>query len=94
MSHPTGAFLRGVSTANSILADRFARSGWLRLGDLPIRPTFARKLIKQGLLESVLIAAPGAKRGVRLISVASFDRFVRQCAIEQGVSVAEEVAAK
>jgi hypothetical protein len=85
------AFLRGVSASNSLLADRFARSGWLRLADLPIRETFARKLISQGILESVLIAAPGAKRGVRLVSVSSFDRFVRQCAIEQGVELAPAV---
>jgi hypothetical protein len=94
MSKPTGAFLRGVSASNSLLADRFARSGWLRLSDLPIRQTFARKLLAQGILESVLVASPGAKRGVRLVSVASFDRFVRQCAKEQGVQVTEEPGSK
>jgi hypothetical protein len=86
------AFLRGVTAANQLLSERFAHTGWLRLSQLPIRETFARKLINEGLLESVLISSPGAKRGVRLVSVASFDRFVRQCALEQGVTVAEEEA--
>jgi hypothetical protein len=95
MSKKSGAFLRGVARSNSFLADRFARSGWLRLSDLPIRTTFARKLIALGILESVLVASPGAKRGIRLVSVASFDRYVRQCAKEQGVNVAlEEVTAE
>jgi hypothetical protein len=94
MSKKSLAFLRGVTAANQLLSERFAQSGWLRLSQLPIRETFARKLINEGFLESVLIASPGAKRGVRLVSVASFDRYIRQCALEQGVSVATEEVAK
>ena len=78
MSKKSRAFLRGVTAANDALSKRLGASGWVRFTELPIRETFARKLIAEGFLESVVIASPGSKRGVRLISIESFDRYIRE----------------
>jgi hypothetical protein len=53
---------------------------WLRLDELPIGKTLAFKLIKEGCIFSVLAAAPGSKRGVRLIDAESFDDYLRSLA--------------
>jgi hypothetical protein len=57
--------------------DRHLASGWLRMSQLPIGNTLARTLISQGLLDSVLVASPGSKRGVRLVSQESLDRYFK-----------------
>jgi hypothetical protein len=92
MSNQTRAYLRGVTTANEALSNRLGKSGWVRFADLPIGQTFARKLIAGGFLESIVIASPGSKRGVRLISIESFNRYVREygkAKIERGDADAE-----
>jgi hypothetical protein len=53
---------------------------WLRMDELPFGKTLAFKLVKAGLLFSVLAAAPGSKRGVRLVEAESLDRYLRSLA--------------
>jgi len=57
--------------------DRRLVSGWLRMAQLLIGGTLARVLIKNGDLDSVVVASPGSKRGVRLVSQESLDQYLR-----------------
>jgi len=47
------------------------------MSQLPIGNTLARTLIKDGHLDSIVVASPGSKRGVRLVSQESLDRYFR-----------------
>jgi hypothetical protein len=51
-------------------------SGWLRMRQLPIGQTLANQLIKAGHLKSVIVAAPGSKRGVRLVEAESLQTYL------------------
>ncbi len=73
MSKKSLAFLR--STNSTI--DRLSASGWLRMSELPIGGTLARTLIAGGYFDSIVVASPGSKRGVRLVSQESLDRYFR-----------------
>jgi hypothetical protein len=73
MSKKSLAFLRGTNST----IDRLSVSGWLRMSQLPIGGTLARKLIAGGALDSIVVASPGSKRGVRLVSQESLDRHFR-----------------
>jgi hypothetical protein len=75
VSKKTLAFLNALNSNNQI--DRRLTSGWLRMSQLPIGSTLARTLIKNGDLDSVVVASPGSKRGVRLVSQDSLDRYLR-----------------
>jgi hypothetical protein len=55
-------------------------TGWVRMSQLPIGRTLAVRLIKEGKLISALLGAPGTKRGVRLVSLESFENYVRSLA--------------
>jgi hypothetical protein len=59
------------------------RGRWLRLNQLPFSRGYAYKLLAAGLLESVLVQAPGAKKGVRLIDGESLDAYLEGLAVEQ-----------
>ena len=67
------------------------------MSQLPIGGTLARTLIAAGLIDSIVVASPGSKRGVRLVSQQSLDRYFRSL-LEQGqaevagVSAAEAAA--
>jgi len=56
---------------------------WVGFRQLPISETRARELIAKGILESAVIQKPGAKRGRRLVSTASFDAYLKGLAEEQ-----------
>jgi len=49
---------------------------WLRITELPFGRTLATRLIEEGLLISVLVAAPGSKRGIRLVSAESLEAYL------------------
>jgi hypothetical protein len=51
-------------------------SGWLRINQLPLGQTLVRKLIDAGLLDSVVAGYPGGTRGIRLISIESWERYI------------------
>jgi hypothetical protein len=72
MSKKTAGFLRSAGQV-----DRRLASGWLRMSQLPIGGTLARNLIAKGHLDSVVVCSPGSKRGVRLVSQESLDRYFR-----------------
>jgi hypothetical protein len=46
------------------------------MNQLPIGHTLADQLIKAGHLKSVIVAAPGSKRGVRLVEAASLQEYL------------------
>ena len=64
------------SRANSNIERRLT-SGWLRMSQMPIGATLTRRLIAEGLLDSIVVSSPGSKRGVRLVSQESLDRYFR-----------------
>jgi hypothetical protein len=66
---------------NRNLHQRYGK--WLRLDELPIGRTLANQLIKQGLLFSVTVGAPGSKRGVRLVSADSLDDYLNALGLKQ-----------
>jgi hypothetical protein len=76
MSKKSLAFVRGANTSSNNI-DRRLASGWLRMSQLPIGGTLARSLIAAGFLDSIVVASPGSKRGVRLVSQESLDRHFR-----------------
>jgi hypothetical protein len=47
------------------------------MSQLPIGTTLTRRLIEEGFLDSIVVASPGSKRGVRLVSQESLDRYFR-----------------
>ncbi len=47
------------------------------MSQLPIGGTLARRLISVNLIDSVVVASPGSKRGVRLVSQLSLDSYLR-----------------
>jgi hypothetical protein len=73
MSKKSLAFVRNTNST----IDRLSSSGWLRMAQLPIGGTLARRLIADGLIDSIVVASPGSKRGVRLVSQESLDRHFR-----------------
>jgi hypothetical protein len=73
MSKKSLSFLRNAD--HNI--DRRLSSGWLRMSQLPIGTTLVRRLIEEGFLDSIVVASPGSKRGVRLVSQESLDRYFR-----------------
>jgi hypothetical protein len=91
VSKKTLAFLRGIATLND---DQRAPSGWLRMEELPVRRTLARKLINEGFIDSVIVASPGSKRGVRLVSRESLDRYLRSLLAEQKTGTAAAIDSK
>jgi hypothetical protein len=56
------------------------RPRWLKVEHLPVSRAVTYKLIKEGLISSVLLTWPGSKRGVRLIDSDSFDAYLEQLA--------------
>jgi hypothetical protein len=72
------------------------------MDELPMRQTLARKLISAGLIDSVVVASPGSKRGVRLVCQESLTRYLRTLLAEQkaaeearkAAELAEEASAK
>jgi hypothetical protein len=64
------------------------------MDELPVRQTLARKLIAAGLIDSVVVASPGSKRGVRLVSQESLDRYLRSLLMEQGAAEEARKAAE
>ncbi len=62
-------------------------SGYLGLDELPIGETLTRKLIYLGILRSIIVCAPGSKRGRRLISLESWEAYTSSLAKEQRKSV-------
>ena len=73
MSKKSLAFVRNSSST----IDRLSASGWLRMSQLPIGNTLARRLIAEGNIDSIVVASPGSKRGVRLVSQSSLDAYFR-----------------
>jgi hypothetical protein len=63
--------------------DRRLVSGWLRMNQLPFGATLARVLISQGHIDSVLVKSPGSRRGVRLVSQESLDRYLKSLLQQQ-----------
>jgi hypothetical protein len=53
---------------------------WLRMDELPFSRFVADRLIEEDLLFSVVVGAPGTKRGVRLVSADSLDDYLRSLA--------------
>jgi len=47
------------------------------MDELPIGRTLATRLIKEGVIVSVLVCAPGSKRGVRLVSTKSLEAYLQ-----------------
>jgi hypothetical protein len=86
MSKKSLAFLKGANSSN---IDRRLASGWLRMSQLPIGGTLARRLICEGLIDSIVVASPGSKRGVRLVSQESLDRHFRSLLPQRQESVAK-----
>jgi hypothetical protein len=65
---------------------------WLRPGDLPWSRYMTYCLLREGLIDSVLLKLPGRKRGLRLICAASVERLLesekaKQSGRRQGVFV-------
>jgi hypothetical protein len=58
-------------------------SGFLGLDELPIGETLARKLIDLDILQSIIVGAPGSKRGRRLVSLESWETYTSSLAKEQ-----------
>jgi hypothetical protein len=59
---------------SAVIRERYGK--WLRMNELPIGRTLADRLIREGLIISVLVCAPGSKRGVRLVSTDSLEAFL------------------
>src|ERR1700747_176021 len=76
MRKKTPAHLRSIGRADSQV-DRRLASGWLRMAQLPIGATLARKLIGLGHLDSIVVSSPGSRRGVRLVSQESWNCYCR-----------------
>ena len=57
--------------------------GWIRFRQAPFSEGFTRKMIDAGIFVSALVQEGGSRRGVRLIEVASIDRYLQQLAKEQ-----------
>lgn len=76
MTKKIAAYLRAVKGSDAQV-DRRLASGWLRMSQLPVGLTLARVLIKEGYLDSIVVKSPGSKRGVRLVSQESLDRYFR-----------------
>jgi hypothetical protein len=71
--------------SNVALLTKLNRGGapeWWRVEDAPACRSVVYKLIEQGLIESVLLSWKGSKRGIRLISVSSWNAYV-QALLEQ-----------
>jgi hypothetical protein len=64
--------------------ENYSLVGWVRLDNLPIGGTLARKLIDLGILAAATVGRPGSKRGTTLVSVASFQAWVESTARQQG----------
>jgi hypothetical protein len=60
------------------------------MSQLPIGNTLARTLIKNGDLDSVVVSSPGSKRGVRLVSRESLNRYFKSLLEEQKEEAAAE----
>jgi hypothetical protein len=52
------------------------RLRWLRPSDLPWSRYMTYHLLREGLIESVLLKLPGSRKGLRLIDADSVDRFL------------------
>jgi hypothetical protein len=58
-------------------------TGYIPLGQLPIGETLARKLINEDVLFSIVVGSPGSRRGVRLVSLESWEAYTSSLAKEQ-----------
>lgn len=54
------------------------KTGWLQMDELPFGKTLAYDLIERGELESVVVGKVGTKRGRRLISIESLNRYLKK----------------
>ena len=50
---------------------------------LPFSRVYGYQLINAGLIESVLVRAPGNRKGIRLVDSDSLDRYLEKLAAEQ-----------
>lgn len=73
----SAALSRAANRPQANQIDRRLASGWLRMSQLPVGATLARVLIAKGLIDSIVVASPGSKRGVRLVSQESLDRYFK-----------------
>jgi ribosomal 50S subunit-recycling heat shock protein len=59
---------------SAVIRQRYDK--WIRMNELPIGRTLATRLIQEGVIVSVLVCAPGSKRGVRLVSTESLETYL------------------
>jgi len=64
-------------TATKLREPRQLKGCWLRTEQTPLSRSFLYTLIKAGIIESMVLKAPGSKRGIRLICGDSLDAFLR-----------------
>lgn len=58
-------------------------TGYIPLNQLPIGETLTRKLIDEDILFSIVVGSPGSRRGVRLVSLESWEAYTNSLAKEQ-----------
>jgi hypothetical protein len=77
---------------------KYPAGDWFRPSQAPCSRGYLYKLIELGIVQSVVLQAPGSKRGVRLINLKSFNDYLTNLAAEQreqrekGNKASEEVA--
>ena len=57
--------------------------GWLQVGQMPFGRTLTYDLIYRGELDSAIVGKVGTRRGRRLISAESLNRYLQKLAAEQ-----------
>ncbi len=58
-------------------------TGYVPINQLPIGETLTRKLINEDVLFSIVVGSPGSRRGVRLVSLESWEAYTKSLAKEQ-----------
>lgn len=68
--------MKTISVATAVHSKTPQGRRWLTVPELPLGRALVYHLINEGLIDSVLIRKPGAKKGRRLIDGASFDAYL------------------
>src|SRR5260370_18683143 len=67
---------------------RSGRRRWLQVDEMPFSRAITYKLIKAGLISSVVVTWPGSRRGRRLIDGDSLDSYLETLTAKQALAEA------
>ena len=70
------------------------RPRWVNVGEAPFSRAYTYRLIRRGVIISVLLIEPGARRGRRLLDSDSIDRFLETLAKQQQAAKPKAVASQ